>query len=333
MESTAVRDGYVPSTDLAYRKIKKMIMSRGFSPRQKLLFSDLERMLGMSKTPIVAALTRLAEDGLVEHIKYRGYFVADLDLANLDAGTDVDELQPDDELDISPDFEESALDDASAVSLNQTVYARLRELILSSELSPGQKLIYADLEAKLGVSKTPITGALVRLETEGFVYLKRNAGYYVRNIKADEMHEMLEARIKVEVANIDFVINNITNNDLDELEELNRIHSGYLPDHYDKKKSKYNVDFHLYLARIGRNRFMLRYIEHLYSWLSLEGRYTVVPPSRIVRSGLEHDEILEALRQRDREQVKILLEKHLRGPVDDLWNKMKNTGSGGGRSI
>jgi DNA-binding GntR family transcriptional regulator len=328
-----LRVGYVSPTDLAYRKLKKMIVSRGFSPRQKLLFSDLERMLGMSKTPISAALTRLVDDGLVEHIKYRGYFVADLDLASLDVGVDVDESPSDGALDISPDLEESPLDDASAVSLNQNVYTRIKDLILNSELSTGQKLIYADLEEKLGVSKTPITSALVRLESDGFVYRKQNAGYYVRNIKADEMHEMLEARIKIEVANIDFVISNITNNDLDKLEELSRIHKAYLPDHYDKKKSQNNIDFHLYLARIGRNRFMIRYIEHLYSWLSLEGRYTVVPSSRIVGSGLEHDEILEALRQRDSEQVKILMEKHLRGPVNDLLNKIRNDKLGGRRSI
>ena len=323
MKNALFKKDYLSAGDVAHKKLSFMIRGSQFSPRQKLIFSDLEELLQMSKTPIMAALNRLVKEGLVDHIKYRGYFVGDNEALEGQKRLKGAEHPPD----IDPVY---IADDSAAEtprlpvnSLNQTTYEKLKDLIFSSELAPGQKLIYADLEEKLGVSKTPVTNALARLESEGYVYLKRNAGYYVRNIKADEVFEMLEARIKIEIANIDFVINNITNKDLEELNNINSIHSAYTPHYYDKRKNQLNVDFHLQMARIGKNRFMLRYLEHIYSWFSLRGRFSVVPSSRIVTSGLEHKEILKALGSRDRKRTKMLLEKHLKGPIKDMLDNAK----------
>ncbi len=323
MKDAFRKDEYLSAGDVAFDTLSSMIWGGQFSPGQKLILSDLERMLRMSKTPIMVALDRLSKEGLVAHIKYRGYFVEDGKVLELKSRLKGDEATPAGSGNLIIPDHEVEFHQSPTNSVNQTTYERIRELILTSEFAPGQKLIYADLEAKLKVSKTPVTNALTRLESEGYVYLKRNAGYYVRNIKADEIYEMLEARLKIEVANIDFVINNITNKDLENLHNINKIHSLYTPDYYDKRKSQFNVDFHLELARIGKNRFMLRYMEHIYGWFSLRGRFSVVPSSRIITSGLEHKEILQALGSRDRRRTKMLLEKHLKGPIKDMLDNAK----------
>ena len=54
---------------------------------------------------------------------------------------------------------------------NQSVLAqqRLRELILAGELAPGLRLLEVTLAERLGVSRTPVRTALVRLEQEGLL--------------------------------------------------------------------------------------------------------------------------------------------------------------------
>ena len=51
----------------------------------------------------------------------------------------------------------------------QQVYERLRELIIDGRLAPGTRIIETDVAARLGVSRTPVRGALQRLQQEGYV--------------------------------------------------------------------------------------------------------------------------------------------------------------------
>jgi DNA-binding GntR family transcriptional regulator len=51
----------------------------------------------------------------------------------------------------------------------QQVYERLRALIIEGRLAPGTRIVETDVAARLGVSRTPVRGALQRLQHEGYV--------------------------------------------------------------------------------------------------------------------------------------------------------------------
>jgi DNA-binding GntR family transcriptional regulator len=51
----------------------------------------------------------------------------------------------------------------------QQVYERLRALIVDGRLAPGTRIIETDVASRLGVSRTPVRGALQRLQHEGYV--------------------------------------------------------------------------------------------------------------------------------------------------------------------
>ena len=48
-------------------------------------------------------------------------------------------------------------------------FQRLREMIVSGQLSPGSRIIESELAERLGVSRTPVRGALQLLQREGLV--------------------------------------------------------------------------------------------------------------------------------------------------------------------
>ncbi len=58
-------------------------------------------------------------------------------------------------------------------SLRDYAYRQLRDAIVSGELAPGERLRDPELEAWLGVSRTPIREAIARLETAGLVHTRR----------------------------------------------------------------------------------------------------------------------------------------------------------------
>jgi DNA-binding GntR family transcriptional regulator len=51
----------------------------------------------------------------------------------------------------------------------QQVYERLRALIIDGRLAPGARIVETEVASRLGVSRTPVRGALQRLQQEGYV--------------------------------------------------------------------------------------------------------------------------------------------------------------------
>jgi len=61
---------------LAYEKIKEAIITEKYKADQLLSTRELSAELGISRTPVAAALRRLAYEGFVEDIKDKGMFVS-----------------------------------------------------------------------------------------------------------------------------------------------------------------------------------------------------------------------------------------------------------------
>lgn len=62
--------------DQTYALLKDRIIRREFAPNQKLIIPELAESLGISRTPIRDALTRLEMDGLVRTVSKVGTFVS-----------------------------------------------------------------------------------------------------------------------------------------------------------------------------------------------------------------------------------------------------------------
>ena len=59
-------------SDEAFRRIKQLILNQEVIPGQKLVYDDLAKRLKMSRTPIINALNRLEQLGLVVSESNRG---------------------------------------------------------------------------------------------------------------------------------------------------------------------------------------------------------------------------------------------------------------------
>ncbi|MDB5873608.1 MAG: bacterial regulatory s, gntR family protein, partial [Ramlibacter sp.] len=75
---------------------------------------------------------------------------------------------------------------------------RLREMILAGELPSGGRIAELTLVEKLGVSRTPIRAALVRLEQEGLLQALPGGGFAVRMFSESDASDAIELRGMVE---------------------------------------------------------------------------------------------------------------------------------------
>lgn len=58
-----------------YESIKRMMLNYDIIPGQRLVFMDLAKQLGVSRTPVNNALSILAKEGYLDFVPYQGYSV------------------------------------------------------------------------------------------------------------------------------------------------------------------------------------------------------------------------------------------------------------------
>jgi DNA-binding GntR family transcriptional regulator len=76
--------------------------------------------------------------------------------------------------------------------LSERVHAWLRESILDVTLLPGAPIIESDVAARFGASRTPVREALLRLQAEGYLEIKRHKGIRVLPLSAADMRDIYQ---------------------------------------------------------------------------------------------------------------------------------------------
>src|SRR5579862_9332248 len=75
-------------------------------------------------------------------------------------------------------------------SLSAIVVDRIRDLIVTGKLELGEQLSENALAEQLGVSRTPVREAFMRLEAERLVEVKPQRGTFVFRYDASELREI-----------------------------------------------------------------------------------------------------------------------------------------------
>jgi GntR family transcriptional regulator of vanillate catabolism len=79
-------------------------------------------------------------------------------------------------------------------SQNVIALLKLRELILSGDVKAGERLSELALVERLGVSRTPIRAAMMRLEQEGLTHPIPTGGFAVSAFSEQDIHAAIEIR-------------------------------------------------------------------------------------------------------------------------------------------
>ncbi|MET7639399.1 GntR family transcriptional regulator [Streptomyces sp. NPDC005438] len=80
----------------------------------------------------------------------------------------------------------------------ERVYAHVKQAVLHREYEGGTLLTEGELAEAVGVSRTPVREALLRLEVEGLIRLYPKKGALVLPVSAREITDVVETRLLVE---------------------------------------------------------------------------------------------------------------------------------------
>ena len=186
---------------------------------------------------------------------------------------------------------------AERVTLNDTVYADLRELVISGRIAPGQSLSTRTLAATLGVSPMPVRSALQRLADDGALEGRPNRTYRIPMLSPREFIDILRLRLVLEVAAARQATPLLTAQAVDRLERINIEMYGPVPLDLGTFLSL-NREFHFILYMAADNSRQLRFIETL--WLQIGPLLRLVSNEMDGRTGEgPHSEMVRAAKARD----------------------------------
>ncbi|MFE8103620.1 GntR family transcriptional regulator [Brenneria goodwinii] len=200
-------------------------------------------------------------------------------------------------------------------SISHKVYEQLKQQIISNQLSPGERLIVNNLSQRFGVSSIPVREALFRLAAEKLIVLEHNKGFKVaQKPDANNIFQWQQARLLIEPAIADMVLENITPN---EIAHLRRLNDSMRTHHYGPRYEQYsyfinlNAEFHKHIVIASRNDLIIE----MYGTLNYGpqvGRFHEehgVPDLQLLCD--EHDEIINAIEQRDADMYRSKSADHI----------------------
>lgn len=194
-------------------------------------------------------------------------------------------------------------------SLKEIAFEAIKESILTHRLKPGAIYSEQAIAKELGISKTPIHQALTDLEARGFVAVLPRKGFQVNVLKEKDIRDMFEFRHALERAVIFRVTPDLTDKSIKEIESLNA-QAAATRDRI--RFLKFDRGFHLYLASLTQNRYLITALENikdLCDWVGGEIFHLKNRPEDAIG---EHIAVIEMLKKRDVEGAAEAMEEHLR---------------------
>ena len=201
--------------------------------------------------------------------------------------------------------------------LERRVYEQLRDEILSGALTTGTQLVEARIATDLGVSKTPVREALIRLQRDGLVEIEPYRGARVIEPAESDVREILELRILLECHITRDLANRRPPDVLDSLERTIEEGRQALQTGDDAHVHSALTEFSDVMAEASGNKRLGKALDDLRSVLLLIASTSLRRPGREARSLAEHERILAAIRAGDADEAAAATEAHIRSIEED----------------
>ena len=235
---------------------------------------------------------------------------------------------------------EAVSEDGQKVTQNSAqvrALLQLREMILAGDLPGGTRIAELSIVEKLGVSRTPIRAALMRLAQEGLLEALPSGGYAVRTFSERDVMDAIElrgtleglsARLAAERAAPAVV--------LGEARDCLRLIDAVLaePSLNDESFTSYvelNAKFHALLCEMACSSVMARELDRVISMPFASPSAFVVaqansPQSRdmLVVAQDQHWQVLSAIEQREGSRAEAIMREHSRLAQRNLHSVLRS---------
>lgn len=186
----------------------------------------------------------------------------------------------------------------------------IKENIIDLSLAPGSQISESEICTQMGLSRTPVREALLELSRVKIVKIVPQKKSTVALIDYDLVEEACFMRNVLECAVVELDCELVAPEGLQRLEENVKLQRFYFEDHNFQMLMELDNQFHAILFSIAQKtqvhemtRNMLVHFDRV--------RRMALDSIKNIKIVEDHSQILEAIRNRDAEQAKQLMQVHL----------------------
>lgn len=220
----------------------------------------------------------------------------------------------------SLDFNETA--NGGSGLLRSKVFTQIENDIISGKYKPGESLTEARLCEEMNVSRTPIREALRQLELEGMVQSIPNKGVVVIGIEWQDIEDIYKIKIRIEGLAASLAAENITEEELAELEETIDLTEYYASKNDIKNMVKLDGKFHDIIFKASKNRPLMYMLRTFHNHVKRARGESLNIPGRSQKMLKEHRDIFEAIKSQDKELAEKAYSKHIKNTMNNLKKAM-----------
>ncbi len=208
-------------------------------------------------------------------------------------------------------------------------FRRLKDAIVRGEMKPGMQALEPELALRLGMSRTPVREALIRLEQEGFVELTPRRGMRVAALSPRDIREITEvlACLEVEAAER-LALRRCTAGELAQFDAAIAAMDAALEAKDPERWNEADYRFHALLIESCGNRHLVetakQYLEKAHRFRALTSVHRAPP----VYSNVNHAAVVEAIRRGDPQSAVDIHRAHKRRwlrELDDILRHLQSS--------
>lgn len=206
------------------------------------------------------------------------------------------------------------------VSLVDRVYEKLENDILLGNYARGESLTELRLAEELGVSRTPIHDALLRLEVERLVE-DNGRGYTVLGITWQDMMDIMDVRLNVEGLASYYVAQQHTPEGLRELRDIVELQEFYTAKKDTDHTKEMDDRFHSTICALCGHHVIADTLAPLHKKIQRYRRASIADEGRMQAMAIEHRAIYEAIAASDAEAARQLTVRHVQNAKNSMKEK------------
>lgn len=203
--------------------------------------------------------------------------------------------------------------------LGVVAYEKIQQKIITLDYKPGQSLEERELMEHLGMGRTPIREALLRLTGEKFVESKPSKGFMVRPITLENTRAVFEAMKVLETGAVKPALRQDVSSILPRMKKANTLMKAAVERGDPLRLVEANHEFHLYFAQCTFNAYLVRYIGEVRTEakrLSYLSYANDIEPDRSLKTHYEsvlkeHEAIIRLLEKKDEHALIDVLVEHI----------------------
>lgn len=209
-------------------------------------------------------------------------------------------------------------------SLSGDAYTFIRDLFTNgARYNPGEKISVEELSRELGVSRTPLWGAINRLEAEGIVEIIPRLGVYLIDYDPERVLEIYVAREALEGMAARIAAEKIAERQLAMLQTNITEQRQCLSKSDIESYHVLALEFHEQIARVAQNRTLDSLLMSILAQIRAMRVQRSYIPTHLPQSCDDHEELLEALRQHNPDLAEQVARAHIRDLAQEIQRTLQ----------